>query len=351
MKRSGVFALLLFPGLLGAKLVLAAPPPRIANARFAVASGVDLAAALRAGAARGEPVWVGWTSPVVPGQGSVCCYQQRGAGSGCRLDSQHSGLSINDSGARPGFGTELVVLVRLEGDRVREVRTLDTNCPLDAGGQGLRWLDEVPPAASVKLLAQLATAHGQSRDEVGEQAVAAMALHASAAADEALAALAGARQLVELREDAIFWLGAARGRFGADVLTRLARTEGDDEVLEKVAFGLAQSSATEAGRALGELATSHASAETRGHALFWLAQRADADAGEIVFRAAEEDRSPAVREQAVFALSQLPDGQGVDYLLRLCRSGSRAVKKTAMFWLGQSDDPRAMTELESLLLR
>ncbi|MEO8195219.1 MAG: HEAT repeat domain-containing protein [Thermoanaerobaculia bacterium] len=56
------------------------------------------------------------------------------------------------------------------------------------------------------------------------------------------------------------------------------------------------------------------------------------------------------REQGVFALSQLEDG--TPQLLALLReSGDREVKRQAIFWLGQSDDPRATAELERLLTR
>ena len=57
-----------------------------------------------------------------------------------------------------------------------------------------------------------------------------------------------------------------------------------------------------------------------------------------------------MREQAVFALSQL-DG-GVDWLVRLLREARDAdVRRQALFWLGQSDDPRAFAEIERVLAR
>jgi len=59
-----------------------------------------------------------------------------------------------------------------------------------------------------------------------------------------------------------------------------------------------------------------------------------------------------VRKKAVFALSQLDDGDGVTPLLELIRHGRETeVRREALFWLGQSDDPRAMESLETLLLK
>ncbi len=61
---------------------------------------------------------------------------------------------------------------------------------------------------------------------------------------------------------------------------------------------------------------------------------------------AEEDDH--VREQAVFALSQLKDG--TDWLLKVLRSKrDPETIRRALFWLGQSDDPRAFQEIEKIL--
>jgi HEAT repeat protein len=57
-----------------------------------------------------------------------------------------------------------------------------------------------------------------------------------------------------------------------------------------------------------------------------------------------------VRKQAVFALSQRPTDEGVPALIRVVRtSPSGELRKSALFWLGQSDDPRALTLFEELL--
>ena len=55
-----------------------------------------------------------------------------------------------------------------------------------------------------------------------------------------------------------------------------------------------------------------------------------------------------MREQAVFALSQLDDG--TDWLLKVLRSNrDPETVRQALFWLGQSDDPRALEELTRIL--
>lgn len=93
--------------------------------------------------------------------------------------------------------------------------------------------------------------------------------------------------------------------------------------------------------------------ETRKQAVFWLGQLAEgpATAGldELVGEAAL-DRD--VREQAIFALSQRPKDEGVPALVKVVRtSRDPELRKKALFWLGQSGDPRALQLIEELLAK
>jgi len=59
-----------------------------------------------------------------------------------------------------------------------------------------------------------------------------------------------------------------------------------------------------------------------------------------------------VREQAVFALSQRPREEGVPALLRIARTHhDPMLRRRAIFWLGQSNDPRALALFEELLTK
>lgn len=91
--------------------------------------------------------------------------------------------------------------------------------------------------------------------------------------------------------------------------------------------------------------------ETRRQAVFWLGQLAEAPAtaglDELVGEAAL-DRD--VREQAIFALSQRPKDEGIPALVKVVRtSRDPELRKKALFWLGQSGDPRALQLIEELL--
>ena len=59
-----------------------------------------------------------------------------------------------------------------------------------------------------------------------------------------------------------------------------------------------------------------------------------------------------MKKKAVFALSQMPADEGVPKLIEVARSNRNPeVRKQAMFWLGQSNDSRAVKFFEDILLK
>jgi HEAT repeat protein len=51
---------------------------------------------------------------------------------------------------------------------------------------------------------------------------------------------------------------------------------------------------------------------------------------------------------ATGALAAIPDGAGIPALMQLARDGSLAVRKSAVFWLGENDDPRGRALVRSI---
>lgn len=97
--------------------------------------------------------------------------------------------------------------------------------------------------------------------------------------------------------------------------------------------------------------TPRVSKETRTKAVFWLSQAAGAAAGSALDSIARDDRGDReVRKQAIFALSQRSPDEGVPALIRIARTSKDSeLRKTALFWLGQSEDPRALDLFEEIL--
>jgi hypothetical protein len=93
--------------------------------------------------------------------------------------------------------------------------------------------------------------------------------------------------------------------------------------------------------------------ETRKSAVFWLSQAASDSAtvglADLVGDEAEESD---VRKSAVFALSQRPKDEGIPALIRIAKTNKDPeVRRSAIFWLGQSEDPRALGLIEDLIFR
>jgi hypothetical protein len=93
------------------------------------------------------------------------------------------------------------------------------------------------------------------------------------------------------------------------------------------------------------------SREVRRQAVFWLGVAAGEEATkDLTAMATDDSLDRDVREQAVFALSQEPHDVGVPALIQIARSNrDPEVRKKAFFWLGQTNDPRALALFEEVL--
>ena len=148
-------------------------------------------------------------------------------------------------------------------------------------------------------------------------------------------------------------LGTVGAREAVDYFLALApRTSGsvgDDAILAAV---LADSATP--WPALFSIARSEsASRRSRESATFWLSRAAAAAVNHrALFADRDEDESESdeVRGAAIFALSQQPRDEGVPALIRVARSNSApSARDKALFWLGQSGDPRALELFAELL--
>ena len=93
--------------------------------------------------------------------------------------------------------------------------------------------------------------------------------------------------------------------------------------------------------------------ETRTQSVFWLGQAAgDAATANLNSLVLDNSVDREVREQAVFALSQRPRDEGVPALIAVAKTNKDPeIRKKAIFWLGQSNDPRAIDLFEQLLTK
>ena len=300
--------------------------------------------------AEAGPLWFAWSVPAVA-QGEKRSRWNDGDIGDCVLEDD--GDIRNTHGINGGTRT-LVILARSEGTAITRVAFTDERCTVDAGSRPVYWLS--PRGAGRErrgargLVRGEAAADTPGRKEKGRRhALPAVALHADPSADTALAGFAAAGQPREVRRDAAFWLGAARGTSGAAIVEKLAREDRDDDFREHLTFVLTLTG-DRGLNTLVDLAKNDASAKVRGQALFWLGQKAGDRAVATLERAVVDDPDREVRKKAVFSLSQLPKDEGVPKLIALARTHrDPEVRKQAMFWLGQSGDARALQFFEEVL--
>jgi HEAT repeat protein len=322
-------------------------PASIRDARIEVRSGTTPAAALAEAARDKGESWVGWSVPAIPKPVEMCCLDNGFERSGCSLGAGSDSWGTSDVNERPGT-SHFYVLVQTRDNAPRRTRILSPTCPVDGRDRRVIWLGAVDPGASLAALEPLLDA---KRDEVSSSALAAVAHHADPRADAILEHRALDRTASkETRQQAMFWAANARGPSGYRLVEKILGSDPSGEIREQAVFALTQSEVPEAPERIKRASVDDRDAEVRGQALFWLAQTKTEGAGKWIVSRLDAERSEHVREQAVFALSQLEDG--TDWLLDIVRSDRGAeTKRRALFWLGQSDDPRAMEEIEKILNR
>lgn len=185
--------------------------------------------------------------------------------------------------------TEMTLLIRVEAKQVMRVQSATPECAVDAGGLPVLLLTGVSPAESLEWLVTM-------------------------------------------------------------VKSAPAGTRGPSRLLEPSLAALAWHPGDAAVRALLAFARQDTRPSVRGKALFWLGQRAGQESARGISEAVNEDPEIEVKKKAVSALAQMPPDQGVPLLINLARTHSnREVRRQAMFWLGQSKDPRAISFFEDVL--
>lgn len=147
-------------------------------------------------------------------------------------------------------------------------------------------------------------------------------------------------------------LGTVSGPAAADYLLGLAATLDGRAAKDAILAAVVADSAVTWPQLL-EISRDRARPQgVRKTAVFWLGQEAarslSAELEDIV---AADDDDREVRKAAIFALSLRPADEAVPALIRIARTTPDLdLRRTAMFWLGQSNDPRAIDFFEEVLL-
>lgn len=152
-------------------------------------------------------------------------------------------------------------------------------------------------------------------------------------------------------------LGRVRAPSAARWLLDLARRAGEEVAEDAIGAAVVADSFTAWPRLIEIARDDSRPGEVKEAAVFWVGQAA-ADSvegrsptGELASLSRDERQALEVRKHAVFALSQRPDDEAVPALVRLAREGhGPELTRSVLFWLGESDDSRALALFEEILL-
>ena len=293
--------------------------------------------------------WLAFSMPVIEGTRSPCCWQGNWSSNrevGCSLVTEHQSYGTRHESP---LANRVITFARVSDGNVKSVRIVGEDCPVDGGGAEVTWLGTTEDTASLDWLGRVARS---SQHDAGDSALYATALHANPEATKHLHNLARDENS-GLSEEAVFWLGEARGASGYRALNELLDELPRGDTRLHINFALAQNDSPGALDRLVEISRNDADPEQRGNALFWLAEEYPDQAADLLLGTLASEKDSEVLEQAVFAVSQLPGSQGTRILLDLAQDSQqpREIRRQAMFWLANSDDDEALAALEELLTR
>jgi len=216
--------------------------------------------------------------------------------------------------------------------------------------QAVFWLGQVRSDRAVPLLEDLLK---NSKDnEIKNKALFALSQQSAPRAGQVLRDFAEREtEDQELREQAIFWLGQKRSEDNATYLKGLYSRVKTDALKEKIIFSLSQQRNFGNAEWIMKIALDpKESIEMRKQALFWAGQNGGAST-ESFASLYDKMTDSEIKEQLIFVLSQRGrDGKALEKLMDIAKTDKdKELRSKAVFWLGQSRDPRAAKFLEDLI--
>ncbi|MEP6551816.1 MAG: HEAT repeat domain-containing protein, partial [Gemmatimonadales bacterium] len=211
------------------------------------------------------------------------------------------------------------------------------------------WLSQVP--GSTPLLADIL--QGKADENIKEQALFALSQQNDPRAQQILRDFAARESESEdLRDKAIFWLGQRRSTENTEFLRNLYSRLTNQDLKEKVLFSLSQQKGSGNEQWLMSIVVNpKEDIELRKKALFWAGQSgvATSELSSLYNRLTDNE----IKEHMIFVFSQRQsDRAAMDKLFDIAKNEKDPeLRKKAIFWLGQSRDPRVQQFLMDMINR
>jgi len=221
---------------------------------------------------------------------------------------------------------------------LREI-ALDSRANQETREQAIFWLGEEGSSEDVSALMDLYDE--LDNDELREKIVFSVSQSDASNAEQWLLGVArNDRESMDVRENAVFWLGQRESREAVDALESVLMEE-DQELQEKAVFSLSQHGSARAMELLrGVVVDRNAHSETREQAIFWLGEEGSSQDIELLVDMYDRLDNQELKEKIIFSVSQNGDEDGIEWLLDLARDGDESVelRKNALFWAGEEGD-------------
>jgi len=284
--------------------------------------------------------WARWTTASIADAPAYCCFGDNpAAGARCSLEKHRGFYGHRDHQTT----TEVQVFAKYQAGRLDRVQSYAIGCPVDVPA-GTADLGELDARTSYGRL----STHRLDEKDSGQAL--AIAMHPLPDAVTWLAR-ASADGKERQRQDALLWLGQLRAIEGRETLVRTLSSDPDDDMRRHAIFVVAESVLPDRLVLLLKRAADDPDSSVRRDAWFWYGQQNPPEAEARLTAALHTAGSDDLKDHLVFVLSQLPEDRGLDALVALIedRKLDREIRNKALFWLGQSEHPRAMLTLDRWL--
>lgn len=224
----------------------------------------------------------------------------------------------------------------------------DRDRPSDVREQAVFWVGQIGGAEAVDVLVGMLD---DPDDAFREKVIFALSQTGSEDGFVALRAVVLDPEMPSgSREKAIFWLGQSRSDATIGFLREAFDSMRDIELREQIIFAMSQqndeANATWLVRDVVLADGMHRDLRAKG--IFWLGQMHGQS--ERLIGLYDRVESDELREKLIFAYSQNSDKDRLDKLIDIARNETRTdLRGKAIFWLGQSRDPRAVEVLAELI--
>jgi HEAT repeat protein len=221
----------------------------------------------------------------------------------------------------------------------------------DVRGEAIFWLSQTKGEQAIPALDSVLFSSGDI--ELRKKALFSLAQQRDERARQALKRAAEDEKMPEdVRGDAIFWLGQGR-TLDLEYFKTLFRKTKSEDLRNRILTSAGQSSAPEASAWLLEIARDKTfDTETRKQAIFWASQKRTVDLDQLSAIYDQSRGDTDFQQHLLFIYSQRRESAAVDKLMAIAKNDpSSDLRKQALFWLGQKNDPRVRQFLRDLIIK